>query len=447
MIKTLLDSQTFMLFFTLVFLSGLYVLLHFVKNKYNVSAELSRKMVHIGLGLTTLSFPWIFVDTWPVWVMCGVSIVTLLGLRHKKFRNNLGQALHSIERTSYGEICFPISVAILFELSHLTPVFYIIPLLVLTLADAFAAIVGVRYGKSHYNAAEGIKSIEGSLFFFITAFLCVQIPLLLLSDFENGHIILVALFIALLITLCEAASWQGLDNLFIPLGAYMVLSTYLNFELQTLMILTSILITIVIAGGYIREKSTMNLSALLCCIVLGFLYITFEPLTFVIPLSMLLLYTFIARHEQSQLKNSHTVLTIFYLNVGGLFWLFLSNNTEYNFKIEFSIYYCIQMGIISWIHQYVFYGKNKYIYSVINTVVLYTALFMLYSKTWNVFINEKYFYYLAFTLISLAVSIFIFRKWAKAYQEIPSNRERHIMQGGTAFLGTIVFLILRNVYA
>ena len=50
MIKTLLDSQTFMLFFTLVFLSGLYVLLHFVKNKYNVSAELSRKMVHIGLG-------------------------------------------------------------------------------------------------------------------------------------------------------------------------------------------------------------------------------------------------------------------------------------------------------------------------------------------------------------------------------------------------------------
>lgn len=120
MITTLLESQAFMLVFTLIFLSGMYVLLHFIKNKFNVSAELSRKMVHIGLGLTTLSFPWIFADTWPVWVMCAVSIVTLLGLRHKKFRNNLGQALHSIQRTSYGEICFPISVAILFELSHLT---------------------------------------------------------------------------------------------------------------------------------------------------------------------------------------------------------------------------------------------------------------------------------------------------------------------------------------
>lgn len=447
MIKTLLESQIFMIFFTLIFLSGLYILLHFVKNKYNVSAELSRKMVHIGLGLTTLSFPWLFVDTWPVWVMCGVSIVTLLGLRHKKFRHNLGQALHSIQRTSYGEICFPISVAILFELAHQIPVFYIVPLLVLTLADAFAAIVGVRYGKSHYDAAEGIKSIEGSLFFFITAFLCVQIPLLLLSDYANGHIILVALFIALLITLCEAASWQGLDNLFIPLGAYMVLSTYLNFEVQTLILLTSILVVIVIAAGYIREKSTMNLSALLCCIVLGFLFITFEPLTFVIPLSMLLLYTFIARHEQSQLKNSHTVLTIFYLNLGGLFWLFLSTSSNYDFRIEFSIYYCIQMGVISWIHQYVFYGKNKYIYSVINMTVLYTALYMLHAGTWNVFETEKYFYYLAFTLASFAVSIFIFRKWVKTYKEIPSNRERHLMQGGTAFLGTIVFLMLRTLYA
>jgi phytol kinase len=447
MIRNMLDSQIFMLAFTLIFLSGLYIALHFVKNKYEVSAEMSRKMVHIGLGLTTLSFPWIFHDTWPVWVMCGVSIVTLVGLRHKKFRNNLGQALHSVERTSYGEICFPISVAILFQLSHHDPVFYIIPLLVLTLADAFAAIVGVRYGKSHYNAAEGIKSMEGSLFFFITAFLCVQIPLLLMSDFGNAQIILVALFIALLITLCEAVSWQGLDNLFIPLGAYMVLTHYLYFELNTLILLSGFLVAIVIAAGYIRERSTMNLSALLSCVVMGFLFLTFEPLTFVIPLSMLLLYTFIARKKQGELKNSHTVLTIFYLNLGGMFWLFLNSNTNHNFSIEFSIYYCIQMGVISWIHQKVFYGKNKYMFSVINTIFLYTALFMLYSKTWNVFTDHQYFYYMGYTLLALGLSIFIFRKWANNYDEIPSNRERHIMQGGTAFLGSVVFLMLRSFYA
>jgi len=447
MISKILESQTLVLMGTLLFLSGLYVLFSVIKNKYNVSAEMSRKMVHIGLGLTTLSFPWLFTETWPVWLMCGISIITLLGLRTKKFKHNLGQALHSVERTSYGEICFPVSVAILFQLSHTAPVFYIVPLLVLTLADAFAAIVGVRYGKSHYDAAEGIKSIEGSLFFFITAFLCIQIPLLLMSDYANSHIILVALFIALLITLSEAASWQGLDNLFIPLGAYMVLTKYLNFEITTLIILSAILLTIVLSASYIREKSTMNLSALLSCVVLGFLYLTFEPLTFIIPLSMLLLYSFIARHEQSQLKNSHTVLTVFYLNLGGLFWLFLSSTINYNFKIEFSIYYCIQMGIISWIHQYVFYGKNKYVYSVINMIILYTALYMLYAQSFNIFTDKNYMYYLVFMLASFAVSIFIFRKWAKTYQEIPSSRERHIVQGGTAFLGTVIFSILRIIYA
>lgn len=447
MINNILESQIFVLIGTLIFLSGLYIIFSLIKKKYNISAEMSRKMVHIGLGVTTLTFPWLFTETWPVWIMCVVSIITLLGLRHKKFRTNLGQALHSIERESYGEICFPLSVAILFQLAHTDPVFYIVPLLVLTLADAFAAIVGVRYGKSHYDAAEGIKSIEGSIFFFITAFLCIQIPLLLMSNYDNGHIILIALFLAMLITLCEAASWQGLDNLFIPLGTYMVLTNYFNFEISTLLLLTTVLVIILGAAGYIKERVTMKLSALLACIVLGFLYLTFEPLTFVIPLSMLLIYTYIARKEQIQLKNSHTVLMIFYLNVGGLFWLFLDKNSSFNCSIEFSIYYCMQIGIISWIHKYVFHKKNNYIYPIINSLILYTLIYMLYSQSFNVFMNKEYFYYMGYAIISLVVSIFIFSRWAKRHEKMPQDRERCLMQGGSAFIGSILFLIIRSVYA
>jgi len=447
MLNTLFENQAVMLCLTLIFLSGLYLSLHFLKKKYEISAEISRKMVHIGLGLTTLSFPWIFYETWPIWLMCIISIVALLGLRHKKFKTTLGQALHGIERQSYGEICFPLSVAILFQLSHQEPVFYIVPLLILTLADAFAAIVGVRYGKSHYDAAEGIKSFEGSLFFFITAFLCVQIPLLLMSDYSSPNIILVALFIALLITLSEAASWQGLDNLFIPLAAYIVLNDYLHFEVLTLILLSCILIAIIFTGLYFREKSTMNVSALLSCIVLGFLYITFEPLSFAIPLSLLIFYSFISRKEHEILKNSHTVLTVFYLNLGGLFWLFLKSAGYQDLYIEFSIYYCIQMGIISWIHQYLFHKRINIFYPMVNALILFTVIFMLYSKQWNVFKNPLYFEYMLYTIVSLVVSLSIFRKWGRKNENFPTTRERFIVQGGVAFLGSVLFLLIRSYYA
>jgi phytol kinase len=446
MLEKILDYPALMLCITLIYLSGMYVALHFIKNKYELSPEISRKMVHIGLGLTTLSFPWLFYETWPIWLMCAVSVIALVGLRHKKFKNNLGQALHGVERHSYGEICFPLSVAVLFQLSHEEPVFYLVPILVLTLADAFAAIVGVRYGKSHYDAAEGIKSIEGSLFFFITAFLCIQIPLLLMTDFSNSHIILVSLFIALLITLCEAVAWQGLDNLFIPLGAYLILTKYLKFEISMLLMLTVILIGIMIAGLYFRKRSTMNLSALLACIILGFLYITFEPLIFVIPLSMLLFYSFISRKEHAQLKDAHTVLTIFYLNLGGLFWAFLKNSGYESLNLEFCIYYCIQMGIISWIHQYLYHKRTNFVYPIINANILLTVITMLYTGKLNVFTNEKYYYYAFFTTISLTVCLFIFTRWAKKYEVIPTDRERLIMQGGSAFFGSVLFLMLRSIH-
>lgn len=437
----------FALLGTLIFLTVLYGAFYLLKSRYDLSPEISRKMVHIGLGLTTLSFPWIFSESWPVWIMCGVSIITLLGLRHRKFRDNLGGALHSIERQSFGEICFPLSVAILFHFSHNEPVFYIVPLLVLTLADAFAAIVGVRYGQSHYDAAEGIKSIEGSLFFFITAFLCIQIPLLLMSSYANSHIILVALFIALLIMLCEAVSWQGLDNLFIPLGAYMVLTHYLEFSLPLLAFLTFVLLAIVITGSYIKEKTSLNLSALLSCVVLGFLYLTFEPLTFVIPLSMFVLYLYISRKEQVKLKNTHNVLTIFYLNLGGLFWLFLSNTSHYSYNLEFSIYFCIQMGVICWIHKQVFYGKANYLYSLLNSVLLFTALYMLHMKTFFIFTESNFYILISYLVVSLVVAITLFNLWSSQFNIMPTNRERQIVQAGSAFVGSVIFFSLRSFYA
>lgn len=442
-----LGSQFFSLLLTLILLSGGYIGLSYIRKKFNLPSEISRKLIHISLGLTTLIFPLIFHNTLFVWGMSVISIGVLFLLKYSKLKNSLGSTLHSVDRHSFGDILFPLSVALLFQLSHNEPVFYIVPILVLTLADAFAAIIGVYYGKSHYSATEGLKSIEGSLFFFITAFLCIETPLLLMTHYSVVQIIFVSIFISLLITLCEAVSWQGLDNLFIPLGVFITLKNYLNYHEISLFLLLLTLICLLIAGMFYRGKSTMNLSALIFSIVLAFLYITIDPYSFVIPLSMFFIFSYITRKEQCKLKDSHNVLTIFYINSGGLFWEFLKSNGHMVFALDFSVYYCIQIGIISWIHNFYFYKKINIISPIINSFLLFTITFLLYAKQLNIFGLIFYIKYYFIMLLSLLFSLGIFIFWSKNKEKLNLERKRLIIQGGCAFAGSILFYLLRSLYA
>src|SRR5439155_15300388 len=120
---------------------------------------------------------------------------------------------------SLGEVYFPIAVAVLFVLYLQEPpeprarrlVLYCVPVLLLTLADALAALVGITYGRLKYPTADGSKSFEGSIAFFTCAFFCVHVPLLLFTDTKRAETLLVALLLAWLATLFESVAWNGLD--------------------------------------------------------------------------------------------------------------------------------------------------------------------------------------------------------------------------------------------
>jgi hypothetical protein len=61
--------------------------------------------------------------------------------------------------------------------------------------------------------------LEGSVVFFLIAFLVVHLPILLMTDIPRGHCVVAALLIAMIVTLFEAVSLSGADNLFVPIGA------------------------------------------------------------------------------------------------------------------------------------------------------------------------------------------------------------------------------------
>lgn len=43
---------------------------------------------------------------------------------------------------------------------------YLIPILILTIADAAGVLVGTRRGKRRYGSGEGFKTVEGSVILY-----------------------------------------------------------------------------------------------------------------------------------------------------------------------------------------------------------------------------------------------------------------------------------------
>jgi phytol kinase len=190
--------------------------------------ELKRKLLHMGIGFLALSFPWLFDSAWPVLLVAGAGAAILLAA---KFSNaigrHLGSGLWSVSRASWGEFYFLFAVAALFVVSEGKALFYATPLLVLTLADAAAALVGVRFGRVRFGAREGAKSLEGSAAFFAFAFASTAAALCLLGTHDVPQMLMVAGLLAAATTVLEAAARKGLDNLAVPAGAYFVLASVL----------------------------------------------------------------------------------------------------------------------------------------------------------------------------------------------------------------------------
>lgn len=183
--------------------------------------EVVRKGLHISIGLTTLSFPWLFDTAWPVVIVAGATAVAFLCLRMRFviFRR-LARAMQGIKRVSVGEYCFVIATCIVFTLAREDPVLYCIPILLLTLADSAAALVGTTWGTHRYLTMGEYKTLEGSATFFIVAFACIALPLAWFTPATNPESIAVAALIALAVTVLEAAVGGGFDNLLVPLGAF-----------------------------------------------------------------------------------------------------------------------------------------------------------------------------------------------------------------------------------
>ncbi len=177
--------------------------------------EISRKAVHISIGT--------FVAFWPLFLqwrqieILSLAFVIVVAVSQKL---QLFRAIHSVQRPTWGELFFAISVGLVAFATH-SPAIYAVALLHMSLADGLAAIAGVKWGSAHaYTVFGARKSIAGSLTFgLVSTIIMVGFSLQQQTGFHASYAVLI-----LAATMLENVAVRGLDNLLIPLVVAFVLS-------------------------------------------------------------------------------------------------------------------------------------------------------------------------------------------------------------------------------
>ncbi len=289
-----------------------------------LSGELARKSVHVGMGAICLSFPWLFDSPLPVQILAAAAILTLLCIRVTQLRQSVGRSLFSIDRLSIGELLFPLAVAWLFTLAQDQPLLYCISLLLLTLADTAGALAGGKYGKKIYQSTAATKSMEGSIAFFITAFICTALPLHFFANLCLGPVLILSFTVALFTMAVEGASGHGLDNLLIPLGAFLLLDYYTGLSSHAIFLRSVVLIALLILLLTTRRKNTFDGGALLTAMLFGFATYSLGGTACLISALILFARHIIAQHFMpKECIVTHSTVVIIAISIPSLFWLTL----------------------------------------------------------------------------------------------------------------------------
>ena len=229
--------------------------------------EYTRKLVHVGGGLVCVFLPFLVASVWTVLALTGgLCALFLWG----KLTGRLA-ALHAVNRPSRGAEYYPLAIFVLVLVTRGEPWLYVACVLTLAAADAAAALIGGRYGRLRFEVEDERKSVEGSFTFLVVAFLCLHLPMLLMTDLPRGRCVLVALLAAMLLTGFEIIALRGFDNLVVPFAACILLTKLtakptaeVAFQAGSLAVLT------VVTAALAWRTATFNTGGAIVLVLFGY---------------------------------------------------------------------------------------------------------------------------------------------------------------------------------
>ena len=405
--------------------------------------ETTRKLFHTGSGLLTLSFTFLFRETWPVFLLTGASALLIGSVKFvPALRRRFGTVANRVDRTTMGELYFPLSVAWLFAWTlGADPLLFVIPILMLTFADATSAIVGRRYGLTPYHGAN--KSLEGSVAFVVVAFFCVHVPLLLWSEVGRTESLLAAATLAMLVMVLEGSAWRGLDNVFIPVGGYFLLRAYLLMDAPTLLGRFFITLGLVILVLIARHRTTLEddslaLGAFLCYVawaLMGWPWL-------VGPLAILVGYRWLSPPTPDNSRRMHGVAAVLSVWVAAVCWLALATASgDRSLLFPYTIVFATHLSMFG-LSRLAYQFRAIPVPRLFWRAVLTSALVVLGPLLAAVQPGARNVYLAAAGVGAIAFGTMMFIQVNRTIRDMPQSPRRWISQAGSAVVASCAAWLL-----
>ncbi|MBN1896032.1 DUF92 domain-containing protein [bacterium] len=228
-----------------LFLTGILAFIFLAektRTRLGWSAEVTRKLVHVGTGVLIVFSPLFFVSPKPLlWMAVLFIAVNFAGVETGKLKG-----MHDTTRKSFGTVFYPLTFFILvLTCWNGNKSVLILAMMVLAFSDAAAAVVGELLKHPHeYRFGADKKSLEGSAAMFLTTFLLMAFFLKPLAAGDGLEIsvrnaLWIGFITAALATALESVSSGGSDNLTAPLGSAFILQYLLHGDQAGLSRLTA----------------------------------------------------------------------------------------------------------------------------------------------------------------------------------------------------------------
>lgn len=204
-----------------ILVSYLYIGLVIVGAKLfeKMGKEASRKFIHIMLGNWWFIAIYFFTNVWfAIFVPATFVIINYIS-----YKKNLIKIMERDEQDGFGTIYYALSLLILAIASFgifKNPSLGLVPTLVMAYGDGLAAILGKIVKSKKYKLGETKKSLAGSLTMFAISLILITAYLAFTHStifFQTTHWSLVSVLMAFAITIIEAMSAKGTDNITVPI--------------------------------------------------------------------------------------------------------------------------------------------------------------------------------------------------------------------------------------
>ena len=198
-----------------IVVSYLYIGFVLVGAKLFEEKEMARKFIHIMLGNWWFIAMYFFTN---VWFAIFVP-TTFVIINYVSYKQDLIKVMEREQQDGLGTVYYAITLLILVIMSfgiYQKPQFGLIPNLIMAYGDGFAAVVGKLVKSKIYQIGETKKSIAGSFTMFMISFIFIIGYLIFKQIFIFWQIILIGFIMAIVVTIIEAISVKGIDNISVP---------------------------------------------------------------------------------------------------------------------------------------------------------------------------------------------------------------------------------------